>query len=57
MITRVPSSTSGLTSVSLAMVMWSGLLVQDSLSSPMDPFQSNFGSENIEERDAHKSAA
>jgi len=57
MITHVPSSTSRSTSVSLTMVMWSGLLAQDSLSSPMDPFWSDFGGDNIEKREAHKPAA
>ena len=57
MITHVPSSTSGSTSVLLTTVMWSGLLAQDSLLSLMDPFQSDFGGEDIEEREACKPAA
>jgi len=60
MITCVPSSTSGSTLVLLTMVIWSGLaglLAQDSLSSPTDPFWSDFGGEDIKEREACKPAA
>jgi len=57
MITCIPSSISGSTLVSLAMVMWSGLLAQDSLSSLTDPSQSNFGGEDIEEGEACMPAA
>ena len=57
MITCIPSSTSGSTSVLLAMVIWSGLLAQDSLSSLTDPFQSDFGGEDIKKSEAHKPAA
>jgi hypothetical protein len=42
--------------LSLTTVTWSGLLARDSLSSPTDPFRSDFG-EVVEEREASESAA